>query len=100
MSVSNGRLVSLTTITQGFLAAFTCAIGAAKHFAAAFHAVTDDAAAAMIALRRHDVNRAFETVEDECFAVTFNLKRFVVVISTMCTFSHEVVSGSGFHLDI
>jgi len=72
MSVSNGRLVSLTTITQGFLAAFTCAIGAAKHFAAAFHAVTDDAAAAMIALRRHDVNRAFETVEDECFAVTFH----------------------------
>jgi len=46
------------------------------------------------------VNRAFEAVEDECFAVTFNLKRFVVVISAMCTFSHEVVSRSGFYLDI
>jgi hypothetical protein len=78
----------LASIAQSALTAFSRAIGAAKYFAATFHAVTDDTAAAMIALRRHYVDRAFETIEGECFAVTFNLERFVVVISAMCTFSH------------
>jgi hypothetical protein len=94
------RHPSLASITQSTLTAFSRAVGTAKHFAAAFHAVTDDTAAAMIALRRHHVDRAFEAVEGERFAVTFNLERFVVVVSAMCAFSHRFCSGSGFHIDI
>jgi hypothetical protein len=62
--------------------------------------VTDDAAAATIALRRHYVNRAFETIEGERFAVPFNLERFIVVISAMYTLSHGLSPVQGFILDI
>lgn len=91
---------SLASITQSTLAVFSRAVSATKYFAATFHAVSDDMTAAMIALGRHDVNRAFEAVGGQRFALTFNFERFVVVISAMCTLSHGVVSDSGFHIDI
>ena len=50
----------------------------------------------MIALRRHHVDRTFEAIEGERLAVAIYLKRFVVVISAVCTFSHGIFSGSVF----
>jgi len=69
-------------------------MGAAKYFAAAFHTVPNDTATTMIAFRRNHVDRTFEAIEGERFAIAFYLKRFVVVISAMCTFSHGIFSGS------
>ena len=71
-------------------------MGAAKYFAAAFHTVPNDTATTMIAVRRHHMDRTFEAIEGERLAVAFYLKRFVVVISAMCTFSHCIFSGSVF----
>ena len=42
------------------------------------------------------MDRTFEAIEGERFAVPFYFKRFVVVISAMCTFSHGIFSGSVF----
>jgi hypothetical protein len=69
------RRPSLASIAQSALAAFSRAVGAAKYFTATFQAVTNDTAAAMITLRRHHVDRAFETVEGEHLAVTFICER-------------------------
>ena len=77
------------TVAQRFLTAFPCAVSATKCFAAAFKSVPDDAAATMIALRRHHVDCAFEAVKSEHVAVAFNLECFVVVVSAVCTFRHR-----------
>jgi hypothetical protein len=81
--------LALSAVAQPAFAAFTRAIRAAKHFVPGFHAVTDDVAPAMIALRRHDVDRAFEAIEDARFAVSPNLKCFVVIVSAVFAFRHN-----------
>jgi len=86
----------LTSVAQLALTALPRTVGAAKYFGGAFHTVPNDTATTMIALRRHHVDRTFETIEGERFAVAFYLKRLVVVISAMCTFSHGIFSGSVF----
>ena len=51
--------------------------------------MANDSTTAVIALRRHNVNRALEAVEDVHFAVAFNFDGLVVVVSAMFAFSHK-----------
>jgi hypothetical protein len=62
---------------------------ATEDFIASFHAMTDDFAAAVLALRRHDRNGALEAVKRVRPAILRQLKRFVVVVAAEFTFSHR-----------
>ena len=62
-------------------AAFLCAVSATVERPMAFHAVADDAAAAVSALRGHKVNRAFEAIKDVPRFVSRDLDTFVVFVS-------------------
>ena len=55
---------------------------------AGFHAVADDAAAAMLAARRQGVNCAFEAVEGVLSTGHHDLETLVIFISTDFTLSH------------
>ena len=79
-------------IAQTAFATFARAIGAAKDSRPALDAVTDDPATAMSALRRQNVDRALEAVEDVGFSFALNFDRFVVIVSAVFTFSHWVVA--------
>src|SRR5262249_57083743 len=58
------------------------AAGAAVHLALLLQTMADDPAAAVAALRRQRVNRAFEAVEDVRDAVGQHLECLVVLVST------------------
>lgn len=58
-----------------------CAMGTAKHCAAGFMAVADNAAAAVGATRGERMNGALETIEIVRNAVGHDFQRFVILIS-------------------
>jgi hypothetical protein len=61
---------------------------ATKHLSAVLNTMTDDFAAATSAVWSKNVNRAFKTIERVRFAGHYDLKTFVVVISTTFTNGH------------
>jgi hypothetical protein len=77
------------SIAQFVLTAFAGAVRAAEHLPAGFHPMPDDLASAVLALRRHHRNRAFEAVEHVGLAVFPQLKRFVVIVAAQFAFSHR-----------
>jgi hypothetical protein len=79
----------LSAVTQTAFAAGTRAVGATKHLAPAFHAVTNDAAAAMAALGRHFLNCALKTIKDVRLAVLFDLECLVVFVPAVFALGHK-----------
>jgi hypothetical protein len=67
------------------------AMGAAINSAVRFDAVTNDAAIAMVATWREQLDRAFEAIEGVGLAGGRDVECFVVVISTNCTVSHDAL---------
>jgi hypothetical protein len=67
-----------------------CAVRAAVELAATLHTVSDDFATAVLAHRRHSVNRTFKTVEHVHGALGMNLKRHVVVVPADLALRHDV----------
>jgi hypothetical protein len=71
------------------------AMGAAEHPAVAgLETMADNAAVAVIAMRRHGRDRAFETVEGHGGAALGDLEGFVVVIAAEIAFGHGTSSLS------
>jgi hypothetical protein len=68
-------------------------MGAAEDFPAGFNAVSDNFAAAVLALRRHHRDRALEAVERMHPAVLRQLEGFIVVVAAEFTFSHRLSSA-------
>jgi hypothetical protein len=66
---------------------------ATKHRTICLQAVTDDFAAATVSLRRHDMDRAFEAVENMRLPVVPDLESLVVFVSAMLATRHEICSG-------
>lgn len=90
------RGVNSLSIPQPILAALSRAVGAAKHFAGAFHAVANNFAPAMITFRRHPLNCALEAVENVRFVFEPDLECLVVIVSTMFALRHKVLFHSHF----
>ena len=61
---------------------------AAKKSTVGFHAMSDDAAAAMRTRWRQHLDRAFEAVESVRLAVYDDLERFVVVVPALLACCH------------
>src|SRR5260370_17158302 len=75
------------------------AVGAAINLAASLYTVAQDAAIAVLALRRERMHRAFETIEHVRFAVFCHTKCFVVIVSASLALCHGnppqlIVAGS------
>src|ERR1039457_7403408 len=83
----------LPAVPQTVLAAHSRAVCATKYLARGFHAVTDDLSSASIALGRHRVDGAFETVEDVGLAVPSDLKGLVVIVSAVFAPGHDFSSA-------
>jgi hypothetical protein len=91
--------IEASVIESGAVAQFLHArllgtVIAAEHPAALLKAVADDAHAATRAGGRECMDRAFEAVERMGLASRYDLKGFVVVVSTRVAFSHgELLFG-------
>jgi hypothetical protein len=70
------------------------AVGAAINLAASLYTVAQDAAIAVLALRRERMHRAFETIEHVRFAVFCHTKCFVVIVSASLALCHEEPSST------
>ena len=75
------RIRSVATITHLRVPGGSSAMGAAIKFAIDLGSMSDDAAAAMRALGRQGLDRAFEAVEDIGFIAHKDGERLVVIIS-------------------
>src|SRR5262247_2895504 len=78
-----------TSTSGGRAAGLPRARVAAEHLALVLHAVADDHAAAVAALRSHHVDRALEAVEDVAAALLGDLHDLVVVVPARVAARHR-----------
>ena len=64
-------------------------MGTTENFVRGFHAMADDFAATMTALRREDLDRALEAVKDMLLPLGQDLEGFIVVVPAQLTFRHN-----------
>jgi len=93
-SINNTRAVSSGPVSQLGMSGLVRAVGAAINLAASFYTVAQDAAIAVLALRRERMHRAFETIEHVRFAVFCHTKCFVVIVSASLALCHEEPSST------
>jgi hypothetical protein len=84
-------MLHLRAIRNSADTGFHRAMRAAEDFAVAFDAMSDDPAAAVVALGRQGVNRTFEAVKRMRFTRHHHFEAFVVVISTNFTLCHDLL---------
>jgi hypothetical protein len=58
--------------------------------------VTDNAAPAMIAFRRDDMDCALEAIEDVRLTIPFNLECLVVIVPAVFALSHNTLARLAF----
>src|SRR5690348_10657497 len=85
---STELMLHLRAIRNSAHAGFHRAMRATEDFAVAFDAMSDDPAAAVVALGGQGVNCAFEAVERVRFARHHHFEALVVVISTNFALCH------------
>lgn len=90
MPVKSAAWTRLRVVHEFSYARLACAVGAAEEPAARLHAVTHDAALAVLADRRHLLDRALEGVEHMYGALRVYLEGHAVVVATDFASSHKV----------
>ena len=68
---------------------FFRATGAAENPTGELHAVADDAAAAVFAMRSERVNRALKAIEDVADMVLMDFKCLIVIVTANFTLWHD-----------
>jgi hypothetical protein len=74
------------------LAAHARTAGAAEHLAVGLDAVTDNAAIAMVAMRRERMDGAFKRIERHGLSGGHDLERLVIVIAANIAFHEGLLS--------
>jgi len=94
-SINNTRpAASSGAVSQLGMSGLVRAVGAAINLAPSLYTVAQDAAIAVLALRRERMHRAFETIEDMRFAVFRHSKCFVVIVSASLALCHRNASST------